>query len=255
MVKPSVDRTTGRPIGKATNTPLQQRFGIGGNQDPSSIYVGDMFTGGSLGGKSFYNYDVVAENFAMLSPKATKKIAQDAQKWFGYSNPVAQQNLPGFYERMVQVSYQAQTQYGVKISPLEAYDWWKKKTGNIYGSSSVAAGGGDGGGGGPAAPTKRVNLTDPDTAEQLVNTALETYLGRAANNQEQEAFRKALRRKEMRNPKETDIQGDTAVSKGGVNSTVQAKDFAMAQEGSAEYRASTTLLDTFIDSIKNPVGM
>ena len=34
-----------------------------------------------------------------------------------------------------------------------------------------------------------------------------------------------------------------------------AKDFAMAQEGSAEYRASTTLLDTFIDSIKNPVGM
>jgi hypothetical protein len=79
-------------------------------------------------------------------------------------------------------------------------------------------------------------LTDPDTAEQLVNTALETYLGRAANNQEQEAFRKALRRKEMRNPTEVDIQGDTAVSKGGVNPAVQAKDFAMAQEGSAEYR-------------------
>ena len=242
------------PINRTTKTPLQQRFlgGVGGNQDPSTIYVGDLFAGGSLGGKSFYNYDVVAENFAMLSPKATKKIAQDAQKWAGYSSPVPQQNLPGFYEKMVQISYQAQTQYGVKISPLEAYDWWKKKTGNIYGSSSVAAGGG---GGGPAAPTKRVNLTDPDTAEQLVNTALETYLGRAANNQEQEAFRKALRRKEMRNPTEIDIQGDTAVSKGGVNPAVQAKDFAMAQEGSAEYRASTTLLDTFINSIKNPVGM
>jgi hypothetical protein len=255
MVAPTVDRTTNTPLGKTSNTPLQQRFGIGGNQDPSSIYVGDLFAGGSLGGKSFYNYDVVAQNFAMLSPKATQKIAQDAQKWAGYSSPVPQQNLPGFYEKMVQISYQAQTQYGVKISPLEAYDWWKKKTGNVYGSSSVAAGGSGGGGGGAAAPTKRVNLTDPDTAEQLVNTALETYLGRAANSQEQEVFRKALRRKEMRNPTEVDIQGDTAVSKGGVNPAVQAKDFAMAQEGSAEYRASTTLLDTFINSIKNPVGM
>ncbi len=241
-----------RPVNTSTKTPMQQRFGIGGTQKVDEIYVGDLFAGGSLGGKSFYNYDVVAQNFAMLSPKATQKIAQDAQKWAGYSNPVPQQNLPGFYEKMVQISYQAQTQYGVKISPLEAYDWWKKKTGNIYGSSSVSAGGG---GGGAAAPTKRVNLTDPDTAEQLVNTALETYLGRAANNQEQEAFRKALRRKEMRNPTEVDIQGDTAVSKGGVNPAVQAKNFAMAQEGSAEYRASTTLLDTFIDSLKNPVGM
>lgn len=244
-----------KPVNTSTKTPMQQRFGIGGTQKVDEIYVGDLFAGGSLGGKSFYNYDVVAQNFAMLSDKATQKIAQDAQKWAGYSNPVPQQNLPGFYEKMVQISYQAQTQYGVKISPLEAYDWWKKKTGNIYGSSSVSAGGGGGGGGGAAAPTKRVNLTDPDTAEQLVNTALETYLGRAANNQEQEAFRKALRRKEMRNPMEVDIQGDTAVSKGGVNPSVQAKDFAMAQEGSAEYRASTTLLDTFIDSLKNPVGM
>lgn len=244
-----------RPVNTSTKTPMQQRF-LGGTQSVDEIYVGDLFAGGSLGGKSSYNYDVVAQNFAMLSPKATQKIAQDAQKWAGYSNPVPQQNLPGFYEKMVQISYQAQTQYGVKISPLEAYDWWKKKTGNIYGSSSVSAGGGGGGGGGgAAAPTKRVNLTDPDTAEQLVNTALETYLGRAANNQEQEAFRKALRRKEMRNPMEVDIQGDTAVTKGGVNPSVQAKDFAMAQEGSAEYRASTTLLDTFIDSLKNPVGM
>ena len=235
---------------------MQQRFtgGVGGNQDPSTIYVGDLFAGGSLGGKSFYNYDVVAQNFAMLSPKATQKIAKDAQLFYGRSKPLPQGNLPGFYEKMVQIAYQAQTQYGVRLSPLEAYDWWKKKTGNIYGASSLAAGGG-GGGGGAAVPTKRVNLTDPDTAEQLVNTALETYLGRAANNQEQEAFRKALRRKEMRNPMEVDIQGDTAVSKGGVNPSVQAKDFAMAQEGSAEYRASTTLLDTFIDSLKNPVGM
>lgn len=242
-----------KPVNTSTKTPTQQRFGIGGTQKVDEIYVGDLFSGGSLGGKSFYNYDVVAQNFAMLSDKATQKIAQDAQKWAGYSNPVPQQNLPGFYEKMVQIAYQAQTQYGVRISPLEAYDWWKKKTGNIYGSSSVSAGGG--GGGGAAAPTKRVNLTDPDTAEQLVNTALETYLGRAANNQEQEAFRKALRRKEMRNPMEVDVQGDTAVTKGGINSSVQAKKFAMAQEGSAEYMASTTLLDTFINSIKNPVGM
>ena len=239
------------PPDRATKTPFQQQFGIGGTQDPNTIYVGDMFNEGSLGGKSSYNYDVVASNFAMLSPKATQKIANDAQSFYGRSKPVPQGNLAGFYEKMVQIAYQAQTQYNVKISPLEAYDWWKKKTGNIYGSSSLAAGGG----GGSSAPTQRVNLTDPDTAEQLVNTALETYLGRAANAQEQDAFRQALRKKEMRNPTKVDIQGDTAVTSGGINSAVQAKKFAMAQEGSAEYRASTTLLDTFIDSIKNPVGM
>ena len=244
------------PIDTTTKTPMQQRFGVGGNQKAIEIYVGDLFNGSSLGGKSFYNYDVVADNFAMLSPKATQKIAQDAQKWAGYSNPVPQQNLPGFYQNMVKIAYQAQTQFGVKISPLEAYDWWKKKTGGIYASATGTGGaGGGGGGGGVAAPTKRVNLTDPDTAEQLVNSALETYLGRRANAKEIDAFRGALRKKEIRNPTEVDIQGDTAITKGGVSPTVQAEKFAMAQEGAAEYQASTTLLDTFIQSIKNPVGM
>lgn len=236
-----------------TATPFQQRFGVGGSQKPDEVYVGNAFAGSQAGGKSFWNIDVVKSNWAMLSPQATQKIASDAQAWAGWSKPVPMQNLPGFWENMVNIAYQAQTQFGERISPLEAFDWYKRKFGKI--PAAGGAGGSGGGGGGPAAPTKRVNLTDPDTANQLVDAALEQYLGRRANDKESQAFRQALRRAEMRNPTEVDIQGDTAITRGGINPQARAEEFAMAQEGAAEYQAATTYLDAFIQGIQNPVGM
>jgi len=89
----------------------------------------------------------------------------------------------------------------------------------------------------------------------LVDNALEQYLGRRANNKEQTAFRQALRKAEMKNPVSAKIVGDTAVTKGGVAPSVRAEEFAMAQEGSAEYQAGTTYYDAFISAIKNPVGI
>lgn len=239
---------------RSTKTPFQQRFGIGGTQKPNEIYVGDAFAGSAAGGKSFWDIDVVRDNWAMLSPEATQKVAKDAQAWAGWSRPVPMQNLPGFWENMVNIAYQAQTQFGERVSPLEAYDWYKRKFGKIP-TAAGAGGGGGGGGGGPAAPTKRVNLTDPDTANQLVDAALEQYLGRRANDQEAKAFRQALRKAEKKSPTEVVVKGDTAITKGGVSPQARAEEFAMAQEGSAEYQASTTYLDAFIQGIRNPVGI
>jgi len=241
-----------RPGG--TTTPFQQRFGVGGSQKPDEVYVGDAFAGSQAGGKSFWNIDVVKSNWAMLSPEATQKVARDAQAWAGWSKPVPMQNLPGFWEDMVNISYQAQTQFGERISPLEAFDWYKRKFGKTA-ASMAAGGGGGGGGGGAPAPTKRVNLTDPDTANQLVDRALEQYLGRRANDDEAKAFRQALRRAEKKSPTEVDVKGDTAITKGGVNPQARAEEFAMAQEGAAEYQAATTYLDAFIQGIQNPVGI
>lgn len=236
-----------------TATPFQQRFGIGGTQKPDEIYVGNAFSGSPAGGKSFWNVEVVRDNWAMLSPEATQKVARDAQTWAGWSRPVPMQNLPGFWENMVNIAYQAQTQFGERISPLEAFDWYKRKFGKI--PSAAGSGGGGGGGGGAPAPTKRVNLTDPDTANQLVDSALEQYLGRQANPEESKAFRQALRKAEMRNPTEVEVRGDTAITRGGVNPQARAEEFAMAQEGAAEYQAATTYLDAFIQGIQSPVGI
>ena len=237
----------------ATKTPFQQRFGVGGSQKPDEVYVGNVFAGSPQGNKSFWNIDVVKSNWAMLSPEATRKIASDAQSWAGWSKPVPMQNLPGFWENMVNIAYQAQTQFGERVSPLEAFDWYKRKFGKV--PTTAGGGGGGGGGGGAAAPTKRVNLTDPDTANQLVDSALEQYLGRRANESEMKAFRTALNRAERKSPVSVDVQGDTAVTKGGINPQRRAEQFAMAQEGAAEYQASTTYLDAFIQGIQNPVGI
>lgn len=235
-----------------TATPFQQRFGVGGTQKPDEVYVGNAFAGSAAGGKSFWNVEVVRDNWAMLSPEATQKVARDAQAWAGWSKPVPMQNLPGFWENMVNIAYQAQTQFGERISPLEAFDWYKRKFGKV---PSAAGSGGGGGGGGAPAPTKRVNLTDPDTANQLVDSALEQYLGRQANPEESKAFRQALRKAEMRNPTEVEVRGDTAITRGGVNPQARAEEFAMAQEGAAEYQAATTYLDAFIQGIQSPVGI
>lgn len=238
----------------ASKTPFQQRFGVGGTQKPDEVYVGNAFAGSQAGTKSFWNVDVVKNNWAMLSPEATQKIASDAQRWAGWSRPVPMQNLPGFWENMVNIAYQAQTQFGERVSPLEAFDWYKRKFGKVPSATGGGSGGG-GGGGGAASPTKRVNLTDPDTANQLVDAALEQYLGRRANPKEMESFRTALNRAERKAPISVDVQGDTAVTKGGVSPQRRAEEFAMAQEGAAEYQAATTYLDAFIQGIQNPVGM
>ena len=108
-------------------------------------------------------------------------------------------------------------------------------------------------GGGGGGPTKAVNLTDPDTANTLLDQALGTYIGRAANDTEKQMFRKALKEHELKNPSKTTVQGDTAIKSGGSNSATFAKDFAQQQEGSAEFTAATSLMDTFIDALKAQV--
>ena len=244
------------------NSPFNIRFGgktvtTAPARDLNDVYVGDLFSGSSLGGKSYYNIDVVKSNWPMLSAEASKQVRRDAQDYAGWKNPVPLDRMEGFYSTLVDIAHLAKTQFGENVTPLTAYAWYARKFGKKLGSAAggSAAGGSSGGGGGPAAPTKRINLTDPDTANGLVDNALEQYLGRRANNQEQDAFRKALRKAEMKNPVSAEIVGDTAVTKGGVSPSVRAEEFAMAQEGSAEYQAGTTYYDAFISAIKNPVGI
>jgi hypothetical protein len=96
-------------------------------------------------------------------------------------------------------------------------------------------------------------LTDPGTAKILVDQALESYLGRKANEREMSAFTAALNNKQMQSPSTTDVVGTTAVSSGGFNPSAFAEQFAQGQEGAGEYQAATTFLDTFVSSLKAQV--
>lgn len=137
--------------------------------------------------------------------------------------------------------------YGEKVTPLDAsiqaIESWNKLIG----------GPGGGGGGGAAAPTKAVNLTDPGTAKTLLNQALESYLGKKASPKEVDTFLKALNVQEMKNPTDTTIQNGMVVRSGGFNPATFAEDYAAGMEGAGEFKAATSLLDTFIGSLANPV--
>lgn len=118
--------------------------------------------------------------------------------------------------------------------------------------------GGAGGAGGPTyAIQKSVNLTDPSTARGLVSQAMENYLGRKATPKEQQTFLKALNAQEEMAPTITEQRtsrsgrssSTTSRTTGGFNPATFAQEWAAGQEGSAEFQAATTFLDTFINAI------
>lgn len=105
-----------------------------------------------------------------------------------------------------------------------------------------------------------VTLTDPGTAQTLVDQALEQYLGRKANDKETATFRKALAAAQMANPQVTQsaTSGGTnstssTLRSGGFNPQTFAEEWALGQKGAGEYQAATTFLDTFMGSLGNPM--
>lgn len=134
----------------------------------------------------------------------------------------------------------------------EVKPWWQGMSDWVIGTSRALeeSGQGRGGGGGP---TKAVNLTDPGSAKQLMNQALQQYLGRDATPRELRKFVDALNAAEMRNPQQQVVSGSTAVSMGGFNPATFAQDYAAGMEGAGEFQAVTAGLDNFINALANPV--
>ena len=184
----------------------------------------------------------VKNAYAFLSPRAAKKFNSQLDKLFPYGWQ------PGWvrtqWEEASNLAAQATAQ-GEKIAPLDVFDNLIKNSA----AAAVASRGGGGGGGGPAAPTKTINLTDPGTAETLVDQALQGYLGRRASNKEIMEFRKALTRAEKGAPSEVNVSGDTATRSGGFNPATFAQQYAEGVEGAAEYQTATTFLDSFIGAL------
>jgi len=200
-----------------------------------------------------------------LAPEAKKQLNDLTTSYFGHNRWEAswQDNV---WKQAVQVSANS-VAYGNKgdwIDPVSAFSLVVQDM--AEGGSGGRGGGAGGGYSGPTRTTqvnKSVNLTNPSTARGVIKNALSEYLGRDATDMEQNSFLKALNVQEKRNPtvtKSTSVttpqgQGQSMVesetmSQGGFNPSTFAQEYAQGMEGAAEYQAATTLLDTFIGSLK-----
>lgn len=222
---------------------------------------------GSKGGKDVLQDVAGADvSYYLLSDTAKKELNSLMDQLYPNGWDPSWIHKP--YQRGLQASAYAYANSGQRLTAL---DLTKRFL------ADEAAQGGPGGKGangtakytGPVTTTQTqtsVNLTDPGSARKIVGDALKTYLGRDARPDEQEKFFKALGAQEARNPSvtratstttpmgkaRTDVQS-TTVSEGGFNPSTFAEEWARGQEGSAEYQAATTYLNTFINALGEAV--
>jgi len=250
----------------SVSTPLNDRFGL--PKITSQAAAGQVYMG------SNYNYQAGAAEMGQNPISVTDRFIPTEDVWGGYmSLPQEQKNtlieimnvkaggrswnpeeLKGLWADGVLASNYAVRYAGERLSPLDALRRFYLYGEQVAGISEERRSG-RGGGGGYSGPVTQTRLTDPTTAESLLNTSLKNYLGRAATGREKSEFLKALNRYEAQNPTVTTPMGPGgSVTTGGAQPTVFAEQFAQSQEGAAEYQAATTYLDAFLGSLGNPVG-
>lgn len=190
--------------------------------------------------------------YALLNEQQFAQVAGTMNRYYGegkwsLSGGAGKAGVKGFWEEAVDIANTARRLD--RTSTLSVPQAFEQIIANAKAAGLGAASTGGGGGGRAPEITKTVNLTDPGTAETLINQALQQYLGRQASDVEVKQFRKALRKAERGAPTEIDIEGTTQIRKGGFNPSTFAQEYAEGMEGAAEYQAATTFLDTFIGSL------
>jgi hypothetical protein len=231
---------------------------MGTKQDPKTGKTQDTFMDIAGADVSYY----------FLSNNAKAQLRQQMDGLYG-KGVWKESWIAKAYNRGLQASAYAYANMGTRVTAIDATAQLlagDASNGLAPDGSSTGKSGGGGGYSGPVTTAQRatsVNLTDPMSARKLVDDALETYLGRRATASEQEKFLSSLNKGERKSPSVTTQvstttpqgAGMTSVesnveSKGGFNPSVFAEEFARGQQGAGEYQAATSLLDTFIDSLK-----
>ena len=133
-------------------------------------------------------------------------------------------------------------------------------TGFLNGTNPATSGGGGGGGyggggGGGSSTTSQIQLTNPDQAMQLINTAMASLLGRRATSEEYDKFLTTLNDAERSNPIVTSVSGDTVTVTGGTSSAQIAEDYVTSRPDYAEFQTATTFMDAFISALDDPVSI
>lgn len=260
-------------MGNGLTSPLAQRWGIAKDIPQGRVYIGSGYadyTGGTptAGYAPMQDMTVDVESamrgWSSLSPQAQRKIYSDAQKYYRL-DVVPESYLDGYYEGLVKGAYQVQQSRGLKVTPLEYADYMRQ----VLGPEAYAAKAGGGGGGGrymgpvtTESVTETINLSDPSTARQFLDSALGDVLGRLPTADEYETFRAALNAAQEAAPSVTESVTTTtpqgkARSKvrskqratGGISEAQMATEFARSQEMAAETLGGTAGFTAFLDAI------
>lgn len=241
------------PLGVNTSTPA----GIAQASDPSNPNANTWYDKADVEGQ-FASLPYVDQLLFEATAKSISSRKTGSGLFTDMVNKSAYMSTSGRKVTPSQLMYEVAAQRGVL-----------NEDGTFDMAAARKAGGGGGGGGGGAKygtttdTAKSVNQTDPDTAKNLVNTALSTYLGKEASPEELSKFISNLHQHEAANPSVTSRTTTTSPggssssqdSVGGSNAQQYAQDWARAQEGSAEFQAAGSYFDEFIKAIQNPMDV
>jgi hypothetical protein len=229
---------------------------MGTDKDPKTGKLQDTFMDVSGADVSYY----------FLSNNAKAELRKQMDGLYG-KGVWKESWIAKAYRRGLEASAYAYANMGTRVTGIEATaQLLAQDAANGLAPDGSSTGGRGGGYRGPVTTvqqTRSVNLTDPMSARKLVDDALGSYLGRRATAQEQETFLSALNKRERQAPSVTTqmstttpqgpgrstVQGEV-LSEGGFNPSVFAEEFARGQQGSGEYQAATTYLDSFIGALK-----
>lgn len=243
------------------STPLNDRFGIPRITREAAgqgVYMGSKYGYQAGSDRPITTQDVFVPTeeawggYLNVSPEVDQLLTQIMNVKAGNRpwNPEEKRKL--WSEGVIGANFVVR-QTGQRVTPVEVLRDYYLRDENVLGMGKRRSSAG--GGGGYSGPVTQTRLTDPTTAENLLDTSLKNYLGRAATGREKSEFVKALNRYEAQNPTVTTPMGPGgSVTTGGAQPTVFAEQFAQSQEGAAEYQAATTYLDAFLGSLGNPVG-
>lgn len=258
--------TTGAGLsGQMTGAPVAsgQRVWMGADfAKPKNVpYYGSTTTAATTwqaqNSHAIFDPDTAKGLYKWLDPAMRLRAYQAVARISGHDkNP--DWTVQSFYEKAVDGAPVSSMLMGRPVSVFEELDRMGQAAEEMralgVGAGAYGSGGGGGGGGGPSTSVQ-YNLSSESDAEALVDSALNSYLGRQADEQERAKFWAILNKAQRKNPTVTHSSpsGDTVTTTttGGVNQQQVAAEFALSRKDAAEYMANTQYTDWLMKKIAN----
>ena len=251
---------TGAPVASGQKVWMGKEFA---KPFKTAAYYGSTTTAATIwqaqNSHAILDPDTAKGLYKWLDPAMRLKAYQAVARISGHDkNP--DWTVQSFYEKAVDGAPVSSMLMGRPVSVFEELDRMGQAAEEMRalgaGSGAYGSGGGGGGGGGGGPSTSvQYNLSSESDAEALVDSALNSYLGRQADEKERAKFWSVLTKAQRANPTVTHVSpsGDTVTSTttGGVNQQQAAAEFALSRKDAAEYMANTQYTDWLMKKIAN----
>lgn len=257
--------SVGRPVMAASTTEqMMAAAGLGGQvvagqgSEPT-VYMGPSFHAATPNAgeataqnrleqqaakqKAFFTLTQAQQQFYNLTPSEFETLKTQGSRMMGYDISNSYQQMQTVWNAMIQAAVARSRITNADVDPWSALDTMAAQSTPKVPTAADYTG-----------PVTSTDLSNPDTARYVLDSALKQNLGRSPNAEEQQSFYAALQQHARSNPTVTtpnEVLGSGATSSGGYQEAQFAQDWAKGQEGAAEYRASQ-YADLLTQAINNP---